>query len=128
MNNRRYNNEPFKYQPLLVDFRRYKASADGATQVEMTEDLYRTNGSFKELLFDERWKDKRNEILKRDRHRCVICGSKQELQVHHRVYHFNKETGKFSAPWEYDSPLLITLCKSCNQKGHNQFKVPIKSI
>lgn len=127
MNNRRYQNEPFKYQPMLVDFRRYKASGNEVVQT-MTEDLYGSHGSFKEHLFDERWKNKRNEILKRDRHRCAACGSKKGLQVHHRVYHFNMGTGKFNLPWEYDSPLLITFCKYCNQNGHNQFKVPIKSV
>ena len=33
------------------------------------------NGSYRELLFDERWLKKRAHIIQRDNFRCVICGS-----------------------------------------------------
>lgn len=39
------------------------------------------HGSYREKLFDERWKRKRQEILERDNHKCVLCGSADGLVV-----------------------------------------------
>ncbi|WP_460680623.1 HNH endonuclease [Mucilaginibacter koreensis] len=86
------------------------------------------HGTYGELLFDERWRSKRAEILIRDKHHCVICGNTEELQVHHRQYHYIKSQNQFKPPWDYVNELLITLCKSCHHRGHNRFKVPTLSI
>ncbi len=83
------------------------------------------HGSYGNLLFDARWKSKRNEIMARDKERCVICQSPDELQVHHRQYQYVKSEKAFKVPWDYDNHLLITVCKSCHQRGHSKFKVPI---
>lgn len=83
------------------------------------------HGSYGSLLFDQRWKYKRQIILERDNNCCVICKQDKNLQVHHRQYHFNLLNGKFVAPWEYDNYLLITLCEPCHKRGHNKYKVPI---
>lgn len=83
------------------------------------------HGSYGNLLFDPRWKAKRTEVLLRDNHCCVICNSADQLQVHHRQYQFIKKENAFKMPWAYSDHLLITLCKSCHQRGHNKFKVPI---
>lgn len=82
------------------------------------------HGSYGSLLFDPRWKSKRAEIMIRDNNCCVVCSSADELQVHHRQYHFIKAVNGFKMPWAYSSHLLITLCKSCHQRGHSKFKVP----
>ncbi len=87
-----------------------------------------THGSYGHLLFDQRWKDKRILILERDQNKCVICNQSENLQVHHRQYHFLKTVRKFKAPWDYSNDLLLTLCNSCHQRGHSKFKVPIISI
>lgn len=80
-------------------------------------------------LFDPRWLSKRQEILKRDGHKCYICGnSKGPLQIHHRQYHYNKRLNRHVDPWEYNHIYLITLCESCHNRGHQKFKVPIKYI
>ncbi|MCD8740183.1 hypothetical protein LT679_06170 [Mucilaginibacter roseus] len=86
------------------------------------------HGTYGGLLFDERWKSKRAQILLRDQNKCIICKRSEELQVHHRQYHFNKNQNQFSPPWQYPNNLLITLCKSCHQRGHAKFKVPTLSI
>lgn len=86
------------------------------------------HGSYGDLLFDPRWKAKRAEIMSRDQDRCVICRSTENLQVHHRQYQFVKSESAFKVPWDYDNHLLITVCKSCHQRGHNKFKVPILII
>ncbi|MET3980410.1 5-methylcytosine-specific restriction endonuclease McrA [Mucilaginibacter sp. UYP25] len=87
-----------------------------------------THGSYGELLFDERWRIKRRTILQRDGNQCVICFSREHLQVHHRQYHFVKEISQFKVPWDYDDSLLITLCKKCHNRGHSKYKVPNLSI
>ena len=86
------------------------------------------HGSYGHLLFDPRWKAKRNEIMARDNGCCVICKSSDELQVHHRQYQFVKSANGFKVPWDYPNELLITLCTSCHQRGHSKFKVPILII
>lgn len=86
------------------------------------------HGSYGNLLFDPRWKTKRAAIVSRDSNRCVICENTDELQVHHRQYHFIKSAHAFKMPWDYADDLMITLCKSCHQRGHAKFKVPIITL
>ena len=86
------------------------------------------HGTYGSLLFDERWRTKRLEILKRDANKCIICSGNNGLQVHHRQYHFVVSDNRFKLPWEYDNHLLITLCEPCHKKGHNKFKVPTINI
>lgn len=88
----------------------------------------RSHGSYGALLFHPNWKMKRKEILQRDMHRCVHCRSDKDLQVHHRQYHFIASEQKFRLPWDYPGHLLITLCESCHNKGHNKYKVPTITI
>ncbi|MGF7039117.1 HNH endonuclease [Mucilaginibacter lappiensis] len=86
------------------------------------------HGTYGALLFDSRWKERRSLILNRDGHRCVICSKSENLQVHHRQYHFVLSTNQFKPPWDYQNELLITLCKSCHNRGHSKFKVPTLTI
>ncbi len=81
------------------------------------------HGSYGALLFDWRWKQKRVEILSRDSHRCVICKSTENLQIHHRQYHFVIRSNQYKVPWDYDDHLLISLCESCHTRGHSKYKV-----
>jgi 5-methylcytosine-specific restriction endonuclease McrA len=94
----------------------------------MGTNIYESHGSYGALLLNPKWKAKRKEILARDNNKCVFCGSGDDLQVHHRQYHFSTKTGAYKPPWEYDNNLLITVCKICHQKGHGQYEVPIKKI
>jgi hypothetical protein len=86
------------------------------------------HGSYGHLLFDPRWRSKRSEIMARDKECCVICKGTDELLVHHRQYQYVKAAKGFKVPWDYPDHLLITLCKSCHQRGHSKFKVPIVII
>ena len=74
-----------------------------------------------ELLLDDRWKRKRDIILKRDNYTCQHCGLKHNLQVHHLIY---KVGGV--PPWEYRNSDLITLCVNCHTEVHRTTK--IKSV
>ena len=73
---------------------------------------------YDKLLHDDRWYTKRDEILKRDNHRCIICGSTENLQVHHK-YYITDINGKRRTPWDYPDEILITLCDSCHKKEHS---------
>lgn len=107
-------------------FRIIKASANTPTQQSVAPSF--THGSYGALLLDSRWRDRRAEILLRDKNRCVICESSEDLQVHHRQYHYVKLQNQFKPPWDYPDNLLITLCKSCHNRGHSKFKVPTLTI
>lgn len=82
------------------------------------------HGTYGASLLDERWKIKRREIIQRDNHQCLNCKSSENLQVHHRQYHFQIKFRKYKDPWDYPNVLLITLCKACHQRGHQLYKVP----
>src|SRR6266567_1990017 len=77
------------------------------------------HGTYGASLFDPRWKTKRLEILNRDSYSCVVCKKNENLQVHHRQYHFLVRENKFKPPWDYDNYLLISLCESCHKRGHS---------
>ena len=82
------------------------------------------HGSYGALILHPNWKARRKEILTRDQHRCRICNSIKELQVHHRQYLFVKATQRFKSPWDYPDHLMITLCSNCHSRGHAMYKVP----
>lgn len=85
------------------------------------------HGSYGALLWDERWREKRQRILARDNYRCINCGSQEDLIVHHRQYHISLD-GKKYVPWNYDDKYLATFCKKCHQSGHSKYDVPVRII
>ena len=113
-------------------YRRF-ITGDGNENIEHAVLKYSENdtpahGSYGASLFHPLWQLKREAILKRDAHRCVICKRHMELQVHHRQYHFVVKDNQFKMPWDYNDELLISLCESCHKRGHSKFKVPIINI
>ncbi len=90
--------------------------------------LHKQHGSYGKELFDKRWREKRVEVLDRDNNSCRVCNSKENLEVHHRQYHYSLKLRKYRKPWEYSNQLLLTLCKKCHQKGHQKYKVPTKYV
>lgn len=70
---------------------------------------------YSELLKDERWKRKRDEVLRRDNYECQIkgCYSKKNLEAHHLFYLGNLN------PWEYSNECLVTLCGYHHQEYHD---------
>jgi len=76
---------------------------------------------YKELLKSPKWLDKRDLIKKRDGNKCVNCGSKKQLEVHHTYYLIDK------MPWEVPNECLITLCRVCHRKEHKDNIIPIKN-
>ena len=68
--------------------------------------------SYREQLQYSEWNKKRAEIWQRDGHKCVRCGSRTMLHVHHKEY----KSGIFA--WEYPNSELETLCNDCHSKEH----------
>lgn len=68
---------------------------------------------YRAFIATEFWRLVRLKVLNRDRERCVVCRSTEELQVHHKTY---KNHG-----YE-DSNLddLITLCLDCHSLFHSK--------
>jgi hypothetical protein len=87
-----------------------------------------SHGSYGALLFHPKWKEKRKEILTRDKNQCIHCKQNKNLQVHHRQYHFVLDLQQFRMPWDYPDHLLITLCEPCHSRGHSKFKVPVINV
>lgn len=56
------------------------------------------------------WERLRLEVLRRDGHVCVRCGSGRKTEPHHIIYRARFED---SIPAD-----LITLCRSCHKKAH----------
>ena len=78
--------------------------------------------TYDNLLQDERWQNKRNEILQRDKHKCSYCGSDINLQEHHKYYNKYPD-GKKVNPWDYPNDALITLCNDCHKEVHKNKKI-----
>ena len=80
--------------------------------------------SYREDLNDERWKRKREKILKRDGYKCRWCGSIDELRVHHKYYNKYPD-GSRARAWDYPDDVLMVLCDDCHKKYHKNHKSPI---
>jgi hypothetical protein len=66
----------------------------------------------------ERYIEWRTAILKRDRKTCILCGSKQWIQVHH-IERWADNKAK-----RYDLQNGICLCIPCHQKHHGPEMLP----
>jgi hypothetical protein len=65
-------------------------------------------------LSDLRWIKKRNKIVSRDGHKCRLCSSTDNLQVHHLSY--------VGEPWDAPDDQLRTLCYDCHRLVEVYFK------
>ena len=76
--------------------------------------------SYKSYLNSSHWKEKRKEFKKCYIRACVICGTNENIELHHITY---KNIGK-----ERLSDLCF-LCRDCHESVHNKTKkVPDNSI
>lgn len=127
--NRKYHLPRQNRFPRYIKEKRIDANdAQAVTANDGDNERPDTHGSYGALILHPNWKAKRKEVIERDQYKCVICNSKEDLQVHHRQYHFVKATKKFKVPWDYPQHLLITLCSNCHSRGHSKYKVPSINI
>jgi len=61
----------------------------------------------------------RRKVLERDNYQCVKCGSKENLEIHHKIPYSNFLLPRNANKLEN----LVTLCKKCHQSEH---KVEVK--
>jgi 5-methylcytosine-specific restriction endonuclease McrA len=66
---------------------------------------------YNSYLKSDDWAAKRKSILKRDNYQCQACGSRRNLQVHHKSY---KHVGH-----ELNEELTV-LCRPCHMKKHGR--------
>lgn len=84
----------------------------------------RKPSSYPDLLNTEEWRNKRLKIIKRDNCRCVYCGNRFNLHVHHK-YYSAYPNGVLVDPWNYPDDALITLCSYCHQRVHTRKKIKV---
>lgn len=76
-------------------------------------DEYYSRVNYRAYLLSDRWRKKRQRRLKLDKHRCVRCGSKTQLEIHHKTY----------ARRGHESMRdLQTLCAKCHRAEHRKSK------
>lgn len=84
----------------------------------------RKPSSYSDLLNTEEWRNKRLKIIKRDNYRCIYCGNRFHLHVHHK-YYSAYPNGILVDPWNYPDDALITLCAYCHQRVHARKKIKV---
>ena len=69
---------------------------------------------YEEQLKDQRWYAFRKKVFALKGHKCALCGTTENLQVHHPKY-----SGDYSKyAWEYDPKYMVVLCYDCHMKIH----------
>ena len=99
--------------------RSYSTTLPGFERIQQ-----RKPSSYSDLLNTEEWRNKRLKIIKRDNCRCVYCGNRFHLHVHHK-YYSAYPNGVLVDPWNYPDDALITLCSYCHQKVHARKKIKV---
>ncbi len=69
---------------------------------------------YQEYLTSEHWDEVRRRELRFARYACRLCGSKDNLQVHHRSYE--------NLGYERSSDVIV-LCGDCHHKFHQESKL-----
>ena len=82
----------------------------------------KSESKYDSLLKTNEWRNKREKILYRDGYKCRWCGSMFDLNVHHK-YYSAYPNGVLVKPWDYPDDALITLCKDCHKKAHQNKKI-----
>jgi 5-methylcytosine-specific restriction endonuclease McrA len=114
------------YLRYALSMHRYEKPLHRNQKLRLMQNSNSTN--YSQLLLTTEWKEKRKIILERDGHKCRSCGSEEALQVHHRQYHIDLNTGLKLPPWQYNTRYLVSLCTTCHKNGHDHYQVPTKFI
>lgn len=81
---------------------------------------------YKSYLQSEHWKNIRQRHYEDENNRrCCLCGSRENLQVHHKFYR-KQSYGSVLGRENEVKNLLCTLCSSCHHlwhKHHNNLKI-----
>ena len=74
--------------------------------------------NYKEFLKTEEWKQISQMVKERDGHKCVICGSTENLNAHHIGYDGDR----------MDENDIVTLCNRCHECLHDGIKTISESV
>ena len=75
-------------------------------------------GNYKEFLKTEEWKQIAQMVKERDGHKCVICGSTENLNAHHIGYDGDR----------MDENDIVTLCNRCHECLHDGIKTMSEAV
>ena len=67
-------------------------------------------GSYQNYLASGAWRILRMSVISRDNCQCAICGTRNNLRVHHMSY----DRGVME-----EGENLVTLCEACHERVHN---------
>lgn len=73
--------------------------------------------NYEDQLNTSAWMRRKYDILKRDNFVCNNClcdNYERKLDVHHIAYIKNRKA------WDYPDYLLVTLCRDCHKKEHDE--------
>ncbi len=71
--------------------------------------------SYKEYLASPKWEKAKERLFKRDGRICKICGSFENINVHHNNYNERNLSGSIRC--------LVVLCRKCHEEVHRISKV-----
>lgn len=78
-------------------------------------------------LHSEHWQNKRKETLLKQGKNCRVCGSDENINIHHRRYKYNGE----SVLGKEINQILLPLCRDCHglwHKLHGYKHIPFPSL
>jgi 5-methylcytosine-specific restriction endonuclease McrA len=87
-------------------YHRRKEELDGAYRLQHRETW---NEWYERYLASDQWREKRRQVLSRDRGLCQFCSNARATEVHHKTY---ANVGK--------EPLddLTSVCRECHERYH----------
>lgn len=74
--------------------------------------------NYKEFLKTEEWKQIAQMVKERDGHKCVICGSTENLNAHHIGYDGDR----------MDENYIVTICNRCHECLHDGIKTMSEAV
>ena len=83
-----------------------------------TESTFMEFENYKEFLNTEEWKQIAQMVKERDGHKCVICGSTENLNAHHIGYDGDR----------MDENDIVTLCNRCHECLHDGIKTMSEAV
>lgn len=82
---------------------------------------------YDEVLKDERWKKRRNNILYKRHYVCECCRRRfknRDLAIHHK-YYVKYPNNDVPYPWNYPDSALMCICHDCHKKIHDEKPIPV---
>jgi len=99
-------NDLFNQTPLIEEVKTNTIICNSTEQINNLKTM-----PYKEYLQTDHWREKRKGALHRANNKCQLCGSKENLHVHHNTYDNRGQ--------EKDEDLVV-LCETCHARHHGK--------